>query len=189
VILEAPSLKEGTGRELRRLHDAVQQHLRSLKAMGCEAPGSFITSILELKLDSNTMFEWQRHSQESTDVPHYNELLDFINLRAQASECLPSKKPSYSKPVTSFAANASDSSPSCIVCKTEKHPLYACPRFKLLPHDKKISTLKSNGNCINCLTIKAKILLQRVWETKIGWDEAPSPKTPVSRPSQSEMKV
>ena len=138
MILEAPSLKEGTGRELRRLHDA--QHLRSLKAMGCEAPGSFITSILELKLDSNTMFEW-----------HYNELLDFINLRAQASECLPSKKPSYSKPITSFAANASDSSPSCIVCKTEKHPLYACPRFKLLPHDKKISTLKSNGTCINCL--------------------------------------
>ena len=154
AILEAPSLKEGNGRELRRLHDTVQQHLRALKAMGCEAPGPFITSVLELKLDNGTMFEWQKHSQESVDVPHYNDLLDFINLRAQASESLStssSKKPFPNKPVTSFAANASNSSPLCTVCKTERHPLYACPRFKLLPHDQKISTLKSNGNCINCL--------------------------------------
>ena len=86
MILEATSLKEGNGKELRRLHDTAQQHLRVLKVMGCEAPGPFITSVLELKLDSSTMFEWQRHSQESTDVPHYKELLDFINLRAQASK-------------------------------------------------------------------------------------------------------
>ena len=57
MILEAPPLKEGSGRELRRLHDVVQQHLHALKAMDCEAPGPFIMSVLELKLDSNTMFK------------------------------------------------------------------------------------------------------------------------------------
>ena len=31
MILEAPSLKDGSGKELRRLHDTVQQHLRALK--------------------------------------------------------------------------------------------------------------------------------------------------------------
>ncbi len=85
-ILEVPNLKDGTGRELRRLHDVAQQHLRALKALGHEPSGSFVTSLLELKLDVNTMFEWQRHSQSSHDVPHYKELLEFINLRAQASE-------------------------------------------------------------------------------------------------------
>ena len=57
TILEAPSLKEGTGREIRRLHDTIQQHLRALKSMGCKPSGPFITSILELKLDSNTSFD------------------------------------------------------------------------------------------------------------------------------------
>ena len=71
-ILEAPALKDGSGKELRRLHDVTQQHLRALKAMGHEPPGAFITSVLELKLDTNTMFEWQRHGQDSTDVPHYS---------------------------------------------------------------------------------------------------------------------
>ena len=54
--------------------------------MGQEPPGPFITSVLELKLDANTMFEWQKHSQESADVPHFNDILEFLNMRAQASE-------------------------------------------------------------------------------------------------------
>ena len=122
TILEAPALKEGTKKELRRLHDTVQQHLRALKAMGHEPSGPFITSALELKLDANTMFEWQRHSQEHQDVPHFRELLDFINLRAQASEasagdagkkhpksdshCPPAKgNRTTTKPITMYATN------------------------------------------------------------------------------------
>ena len=99
------------------------------------------------------MFEWQKHTNESAAVPHYNELLDFINLRAQASESLlSSKKPNTpTKPTALFAAGASDASPNCLLCKTDRHPLYACSRFKLLSHDQKISTVKSNGVCMNCL--------------------------------------
>ena len=59
-ISEVPNLKNGTGKEHRRLHDTVLQHLRALKAMGHEPSGSFTTLLLELKLDPNTMFKWQR---------------------------------------------------------------------------------------------------------------------------------
>ena len=33
MIVDAPSLKDGSGKELRRLHDTLQQHLRALKSM------------------------------------------------------------------------------------------------------------------------------------------------------------
>ena len=153
---EAPALKEGTGKELRRLHDTVQQHLRALKAMDYEPSGPFITSTLELKLDTNTMFEWQKHSQSSMAVPHYQDLLEFINLRAQASETSvaesakkqprhessSARKPfSSSKPVALFATNTDPNSSQCVACETETHPLYACTKFKSMPHDKKVSTL------------------------------------------------
>ena len=46
TILEAPSLKDGTGKELWKLHDTVQQHLHALKCMGYEPLGPFITSTL-----------------------------------------------------------------------------------------------------------------------------------------------
>ena len=61
AILEAPGLKDGNGKELRRLHDIVNQHLRALKAMDCEPSGQFITSALELKLDDNTMLRKVRN--------------------------------------------------------------------------------------------------------------------------------
>ena len=162
MILEATSLKEGTGKELRRLHDTVQQHLRALRAMDYEPSGLFIMSVLELKLDTNTMFEWQKFSQDSPKVPHYQDLLEFLNLRAQASEsslattkkgaAVDHQQKTLPRQITSFAASASTNSEStCILCKTEKHPLFACHQFKAMSHDKKISTLKSQDLCLNCL--------------------------------------
>ena len=96
--------------------------------MDCEPSGPFITSVVELKLDTTTMFEWQKHSQDTTNVPHYQDLLEFINLRAQASETSTSDIKKYpkgeikgkfhsSKPVTSFATNADISEASvCVLC-------------------------------------------------------------------------
>lgn len=88
LILEAPPLKEGTGRELRRLHDVVIQHLRALKSMDYDPSGPFITSTLELKLDTTTLFEWQRHSQSETGVRIYSRSSICVHkpLRARQRE-------------------------------------------------------------------------------------------------------
>ena len=51
LILVTPSLREGSGKELRCLHNVVQQHVRALKTLGCDLPGQFITSMIELKLE------------------------------------------------------------------------------------------------------------------------------------------
>ena len=50
-----------------------------------------------------------------------------------------------------FAATTANSATNCVLCKTDKHPMYACTRFKSLSHDKMISTLKANDLCMNCL--------------------------------------
>ena len=106
--------------------------------MEYDPSGPFITSILELKLDTTTLFEWQKHSQSKAEVPHYQELLTFIDLRAQASEGsataaskrvrnepAPSKKtPATGRPVASFASNHDTVSSPCVLCQNEKHPLY-----------------------------------------------------------------
>jgi hypothetical protein len=132
TILEAAPLKDGNGRELRKLHDTVQQHLRALKSMGYEPSGPFITSTLELKLDQSTMFEWQKHSQKSAGVPHYQDLLEFLNLRAQASESSLTdhgKKPRHemsnvkkistnSGLVASFATSSESSSSQCVTWRS-----------------------------------------------------------------------
>ena len=88
AIVEAQTLKDGTGKELRRLHDCLVQHLRALTAMGYGPSASFITALIQLKLDQNTRFEWQRYTQGVKKVPHYDDMLAFLDMRAQASETL-----------------------------------------------------------------------------------------------------
>ena len=83
-IVEAPSLKEENWRELRRLHDVLSRHLHALNRK--DPYGPFVTALVELKLDQLTMFEWQRQSQDATDMPHFERLLKFLDLKAQASE-------------------------------------------------------------------------------------------------------
>ena len=87
-----------------------------------------------------------------------------IDLRAQASEtsCTTQtrKAPrndqhirkSQGRAVTSLATTTSATDNNCVVCKAEKHPLYVCTKFKSLPHEEKISVLRSNGICMNCLS-------------------------------------
>ena len=96
VIMDAPSLKDDSGKELQRLYDTIQQHLRALRSMDYKPSGTFIISVIKLKLDTGNLFEWQNYSQGKTKVPHYNEFLEFIDLRVQASETslpTPAKKP------------------------------------------------------------------------------------------------
>ena len=142
MILDAPALKEETGYEIHQLHNMIQQHLRALKTMDYEPSGPFITSILELELDASTNFEWQKSSQDIPGYPHYGKLLDFLDLRAKASEASNNNikknlspiddcsKRGVNKQITSFAANTSNvSNPSCSLWETEKHSLFTCPQF------------------------------------------------------------
>ena len=162
-IVDTPSLKDGNGKELCRLLDTIQQHVRALKSMDGVPAGAFLTSIIELKLDTGTMFEWQRHSQTKKTTPHYGDLLNFIDLSAQAYETATSAQSrrqiktdhhngmkSHSRNVTSFATQA-DSKNHCILCEFDRHPLYLCPKFKNMSHADKLATTKDENLCRNCL--------------------------------------
>ena len=105
------------------------------------------------------MFEWQNFSHEYVELPNYSKLLEF-----QISELKPLKPvhltqrrlhvvritvPGSSRSTGLFVSIASKPTTSCVWCKTEKHPLYACPRFKSLPCDKMVTILRENSLCMN----------------------------------------
>ena len=80
-----------------------------------------------------------------------SENCNFFHLR-QSLSALSARKPfTSSKPVALFTASTDLTTSQCVACKTEKHPLYTCTKFKSMPHDKKIATLKMNDLCMNCL--------------------------------------
>ena len=90
-----------------------------------------------------------------TDVPYFQDILEFIDLRARASEATFKRAPRVETPLkkisTNFAANAESSSSLCVLCKPEKHPLYYCSKFKGMSQNQRLSVVRSNGLCMNCL--------------------------------------
>lgn len=91
-FLKAKYLKDGSFSELRNFHDTFQHHLRSLKALKKLNFGLFITALGESKLDTTTMVEWQKFTQGETDVPDYETFLQFLDLRAKATELTSQQK-------------------------------------------------------------------------------------------------
>ena len=128
--------------------------------MDCEPSGPFITSVPELKLDSRTMFEWQRHSSTSTTIPHYDDLLSFVNLRAQAAEhsvsiinkpVTPAEERRNHRTLSSHTTNIKLLDTGvCVACKaTTPHQLYSCTKFRSMSHEDRMG--KDNKLCQNCL--------------------------------------
>ena len=80
-------------------------------------------------------------------MPHYEELLEIVDLRAQASEtscATPKKKlPNFIRCQYKFLRQQ--------LCCLQNREASAV-RLWLLPHDDKVSVLKTNNLCTNCLT-------------------------------------
>ena len=43
-----------------------------------------MTSIIKLKLDQETLFEWERHTEGKKQIPDPRDLLEFSDMQAQA---------------------------------------------------------------------------------------------------------
>ena len=148
---------DGSGKKLRRLHNVLAHHLRVLNVKDCEL-SSFVTSLIQMKLDQSTSFEWQRHIQGASKVPHHGELLKFLDLPARASEyttregikrlvqSMPHMGNAQLKPAYFVSAVN-----SCTMCNGTKHPLYMCRKFRSLSHNQHITTVRNNQLCFNCL--------------------------------------
>ena len=82
-------MKADNGKELRRLYDLWNQHIRAIKAFDAYDIDTFLTAIMELKLGEATKLKWMEHSNDSKATPPYTDLLRFMDLQAQHYESAP----------------------------------------------------------------------------------------------------
>ena len=86
AVTETPPLKVGNGKELRRIHDVINQHMRAINTMRSNSLEAFVTSVIELKLDQTSMFTWQDYTHDQREVPPYTTILEFLDRRSRATE-------------------------------------------------------------------------------------------------------
>ena len=158
-LLKAKYFKDGSPSELRNLHDTFQHHLRSLKALKKLNFGQFITALGESKLDTTTMIEWEKFTQGETDVPDYEKFLQFLDLRAKATELTSQQKrsPPFNdkgkslKGPSQVTSHVTNTSGKCFACNKLKHGTAYCQIFKQKSVPEKRNFVLSHSLCFNCL--------------------------------------
>ena len=90
-----PHKRREAERELHCLHNTMQQHLR---VMDYEPSGPFIISIMKLKLNTNTMFKWQKFHQDSANIHTTSNCwsLSIAGLKPLRHQFLSSSRPVHS---------------------------------------------------------------------------------------------
>ncbi len=105
------------------------------------------------------MVEWQTFTQGETDVPDYETFLEFLDMRAKATELtVPPKKPpqfndkgkNYKSP-SQVASHVTNTSGKCFACNKLKHGTAYCQTFKQKSVQEKRNFVFAQNLCFNCL--------------------------------------
>ena len=149
-ILQAPSMKGSYGKELRKLYDTCKQHIRAIQLAGQFDLETFLTSVMELKLDERTRLKWMEYSNDHMKTPPYTELLKFLDVQAQHFESAMSERKSQWAAPKSFAIT-SGRDEVCVACRKESHPLATCTKFQGLSQEERWDVVRKSALCKNCL--------------------------------------
>jgi len=136
-IVEAHPLKDGSGKKIRALHECPS-NTSERWAMSHRKP----LSLHSWKWSHHHVWV-EKHNEEHTDVADYQELLDFLNVKAPSLWGCP-RKEMY------FKACQLISCPIRSLCRLWSHLLFACSKFRSLS-DPQIELLCSKVHCLNCL--------------------------------------
>ena len=146
-IVQAPPMKADNGRELRRLYDLWNQHIKAIKPFDAYDIDTFLTATIELKLGETTKLKWMEHSNDSTKTPPYTDLLKYMDLQAQHFESAPFERKQQTAAYKSYTAVEE----ACVACGKANHPLGNCVKFQSATREEHWDLVMSNARCRNCL--------------------------------------
>lgn len=159
AIFDLPEIKRENSVAIRNTLDGVLKHKRALQAL--KRPTSqwddLLVHIITSKLDFITIKEWE-NSLNTTQLPKFQEVTDFLTRRCQTSEAVARRDQStYVTNISrkagllkTTASHAAITNTKCINCK-RNHQIYQCKNFLSLSVNERSNRIKSMGLCLNCL--------------------------------------
>jgi len=161
-ILNLPMLEKESTSGLSKLADDVQQHVASLNTLNVHVSSEMIVHILENKLPKSALERWET-TLERDEFPTPDRMYEFLYRSAVCASKREKRKGSEieknrcetqtkrKRSAVSSQAFIMNTSRVCVMCKTSRHPLYLCDKFKQLSVQKRIDIIKNAKLCYNCL--------------------------------------
>ena len=148
-------MKNGTNKEILCLYDTATQHYRALKAGKADSFEALLTVVLQQNLDEKTRLKWAEFNSDSDNVQQCTELLKFLDLHARHLESVSLTEHKQASghdrklPVKQTYASSTDD--TCLTCKKRGHQIHTCSVFKRWIYADRMSIIREQGLCLNCL--------------------------------------
>ena len=160
--------------DLRLLGDTVKRKIDSLKTNGHYNIDAVLTSMVYLTLPSRLQTLLDQHTRKEKEVLPIAQLLVFIREHAvtlpagqhtaekpadaserRAPRWQEKKQEQHYRPKSQVHVISSSSNYKweCVLCKPEKHPLHACPKWLEYSVAQRLSHVKAKNLCSNCLAV------------------------------------
>jgi len=161
MILNLPTIEKENTIGLSKLADDAQQHVASLNTLGVSLNPELVVHVLETKLPRLTLEKWES-TLDRDEYPTIDQMYEFLyktavcaSKRERSTLIEPDKAkrepPMKRKRLSTNQTFISNTLHNCPVCKTKRHPLYLCDKFKQLAIPKRIESVKHAKLCYNCL--------------------------------------
>ncbi|XP_050431415.1 uncharacterized protein LOC126839984 [Adelges cooleyi] len=162
-ILDCPQVEEASSETINELYSCVCTQVAALKALNqpVEHWDAWLITIVTSRLDKGTAHSWLLH-QKNTKLPKYSDLETFLASRCVALETSRTRsKPTggastisnvkKSNLVPKRSLVVSSATESCHCC-SGNHKLYFCDKFKGFSLAERLSFVRKESLCFNCLS-------------------------------------
>ena len=157
-----------TRADLRLLYDVIKTSITNLKATKAYDIDSFLSSMVYAILPAKLQLLWDQATKKEKGVPPIAILLTFMKDHAETlpasttspvEKTVPPRKKEYHAARGRNNVHVNSSTPptfapykwDCLLCKTEKHPLYVCSKWASYSLEQKTAHISANKLCSNCL--------------------------------------
>lgn len=167
AILNQPTILNESAYMLKQLHDTTQEHLHAIKNLKVDTKswGSLLAHIIIKKVDTETHKLYEQTLKDPREIPQLNDVLTFLENRFQSLEALgENKKRTQQKERTTYnrpnengkwmIKNHCTTIKNCKYCKGS-HTIYTCAGFREKSVPERLTFVKQNKICQNCLNHEA----------------------------------
>jgi len=156
AFFDIPGAKSQTAHELKVIRDKTNEMRTALLNLNrpVDSWDDLIVFISVSKLDKLTRRDWELSLGDDIELPNCNMLETFLTSRIRALESMeqgsnPESKKS-GKTVNVKAHQLSANKVQCVLCK-EGHLLHQCQKFLTKSIPQRLSFVRANACCYNCL--------------------------------------
>ncbi|XP_036339852.1 uncharacterized protein LOC118749182 [Rhagoletis pomonella] len=169
ILFNLEAVENECGSSIKKLQRDINNCISSLQCHQIDISNwdAIITYLCSTKLPETTLALWEQTIENKTEISKWVDMNKFLSQRFQTLETVSDIRGSKNYPTT-LPHNSNNHMESqqkrlkpfqasvpkaiCTFCKSNEHKLSSCQEFFNLATADRISFLKNNNSCLNCLS-------------------------------------